>query len=67
MPGARRTHSLVCETKKQTSTVTTGTPKQTGIPCTTVYGLYRALPGVPGLIASIPPGSRCVGRKADIA
>src|SRR5690242_6471380 len=27
----------------------------------------RALLGVPGLIASVPPGSRRVGHKADIA
>jgi hypothetical protein len=31
-------------------------PEQPGIPCTMVYGLFRALPGVPGLIASVPPG-----------
>jgi hypothetical protein len=26
--------------------VTTGTPEHAGIPCTMVYGLWRALPGV---------------------
>ena len=57
MPGARRTRSLACENKKHTSVVTTGKAGSTDIPCATVYGLWRALPGVPGLIASVAKGS----------
>jgi len=57
MPGAGRTRSLVCENKKHTSIVTTGEPTRSGIPCTMVYGLLRALAGVQGLLASVPPGS----------
>jgi hypothetical protein len=54
MPGARRTRSLACENKKHTSVVTTGKADSTDIPCATVYGLFRTLPGVPGLLASVP-------------
>jgi hypothetical protein len=36
MPGARRTHSLACESKKTHELVTTGSPKHHGIPCATV-------------------------------
>jgi hypothetical protein len=36
-----------------------------GIPCTTVYGLWRALPGVPGLIA--PVTLRNVLAKLDLS
>jgi len=53
MPGARRTHGLVCKWKKQTSIVTTGTPKSLGIPRTMVYRLLRALPGEAGLFATV--------------
>src|SRR5262249_8696964 len=53
MPGARRTHSLVCKTKKQTSVVTTGTPKSLGTPCAMALRLLRALPGVSGLLATV--------------
>jgi len=35
MPGARRARSLACK-KKHTSKVTTGTPKQSDIPCAMV-------------------------------
>ena len=48
MPDARRTRSLVCEVKKHTSVVTTGTPKQSGIPCTMV-------------LAAAPRSPRCLG------
>src|SRR5438132_2588764 len=44
-PGARRTHSLACRTKKHTSVVATGSPKQSDLPCAMVYGLFRALLG----------------------
>src|SRR5205085_8258675 len=33
------------QTKKRTSVVTTGSPKQSDLPCAMVYGLFRALPG----------------------
>src|SRR5437868_4319891 len=42
--------------KNHTSKVTTGTPKQTDIPRAMVYSLFRALPGVPGLIATVARG-----------
>jgi len=48
MPGAGRTRSLVCKWKKQTSVVTTGQPKQSGIPCTMV-------------LSAAPCSPRCVG------
>src|SRR5439155_16230883 len=32
-------------TKKRTSVVTTGSPKQSDLPCAMVYGLFRALLG----------------------
>jgi hypothetical protein len=47
--------------KKHTSIVTTGTPNLPALPAQRFYGLFRALPGVPGLIASIP--SRLVSPK----
>jgi hypothetical protein len=37
---------------KHTSMVTTGTPNRSGLPCATVFRLIRALPGVPGLLAT---------------
>jgi hypothetical protein len=49
MPGARRTHSLMCKTKKHTSEVTTGTPKHSGIPCATVLTVSFVLSRVIGL------------------
>src|SRR3989440_10922903 len=33
------------QTKKRTSVVATGSPKQSDLPCAMVYGLFRALPG----------------------
>ena len=49
------TRSLACEVKSARKQVTTGTPKQSGIPCTMVYGLIRDLPGVRALIATVVP------------
>src|SRR5690349_24213510 len=50
-------HPQPCvQVKKARKQITTGTPKQSGAPCTMVYGLFRALPGVPGLIASVTCG-----------
>jgi hypothetical protein len=48
--------------QKKQAAVTTGTPKRSGIPCAMVYGLWRALPGVPGLIAPVTFAKRL--RKA---
>ena len=39
------TRSLARKRKKRTSVVTTGSPKQSGLPCAMVYGLFRALLG----------------------
>src|SRR5665647_841442 len=36
--------------------------RQSGIPCAMGYGLYRTLPGVPGLIATV---ARAPGRELD--
>jgi hypothetical protein len=48
-----RTRSLACEVKSARKQVTTGTPKQSGIPCTMVLRLIRDLPGVRALIATV--------------
>ncbi len=42
------------KTTKQTSIVTTGQPKRSGIPCTMVYGLLRDLPGEPAFLPPSP-------------
>jgi hypothetical protein len=62
-------HPQPCvQVKKARKQVTTGTPKQSGAPCTMVYGLFRALPGVPGLDSLRRPSiSACWARRADIA
>ena len=39
--------------QKKQAAVTTGSARSTGIPCAMVYGLYRALPGAPGFLATI--------------
>jgi len=49
------------QTKKQAA-VTTGTPKRSGIPCTTVFRLIRALPGDRALL---PPSLRGHLAKLD--
>jgi hypothetical protein len=38
---------------KKLAAVTTGPAESSGIPCAMVYGLSRALPGVPGLVATV--------------
>jgi hypothetical protein len=58
MPGVWCTRSLACN-KKARKQVTAGTPQQSGIPCTMVYRLIRALPGVPGLIATVATRNTC--------
>jgi hypothetical protein len=49
MPGARCTHSLVCEIKKHTSIVTTVTPETPGTPRAMVLTVSFALSSVTGL------------------
>jgi hypothetical protein len=39
--------------KKAHELVTTGTPKQSGLPCAMVYGLFCALPGVRDLLVTV--------------
>jgi hypothetical protein len=50
-----RTRSLAYKVKKARKQVTTGPPKHSGFPCAVVYGLLRALPGVPGFLATVAP------------
>jgi hypothetical protein len=51
----RRTHPQPCVQNKTNTqaSVTTGTPKHSGIPCAMVLRLIRDLPGVPGLLAPV--------------
>ena len=49
MPGARRTHSLACESDKPHELVTTGSPEIPSIPCATVLTAYFVLSPVTGL------------------
>jgi hypothetical protein len=58
MPGARCTRSLVGGYRVEvlTSVVTTVTPESPGIPRAMVYSLLRALPGEPGLFATVISG-----------
>ena len=49
MPGARCTRSLVCEIKKHTSVVTTGSPETSGLPCAMVLTASFVLSPVTGL------------------
>ncbi len=53
MPGAGAPAASRGNEENHTSVVTEGTPTRSGIPCTMVYGLLRALAGVPGLLASV--------------
>src|SRR5579859_5728751 len=50
---------------KHTSVVTTVTPVSPGIPRAMVYGLYRALPGEPGLFATVICATRKHRRQLD--
>src|SRR5690242_7240868 len=54
--GATNAPAALRAMKKARKQVTTGTPKRSGIPCTMVLRLIRALLGVPGLIASVARG-----------
>jgi hypothetical protein len=53
MPGVFRTHSLVCENKKHTSKVTTGTPNIPAFPARMVLTVSFALSLETGLVVSI--------------
>ena len=59
MPGARCTHSLVCEDEKAHELVTTGSAGSPGIPCAMVLTAYFVLSPVTGL--------SCHRRLRDIA
>jgi len=62
MPGVDRTRSLVCKQKTH-ELVTTGTPFTSAFPAQWRYGLYRALLGVPGFVATVARG--IITRKLD--
>jgi hypothetical protein len=55
MPDARRTHGSRAKTKKHTSKVTTGTPKQAGIPCAMALTTYSTLFPAIGLFVTVAP------------
>ena len=65
MPGARRTHCLACKQKKTHAGQHRYAEITPALPAQWLYGLLRALPGVPGFLATI--AARRVGRKAGIA
>ena len=53
MPDARCTRGLVCKWKKKTHTSIQGSGGNPTFPAQWLYGLYRALPGESGLVASV--------------
>ena len=55
MPGARCARGLVCNGSGRAHTSIQVTPESPGIPHAMVYGLSRARPGVPGLLATVIP------------
>jgi len=65
MPGALHTRGLVCS-KKAHELVTTGMLNTPAFPARWFYGLCRALPGVPGFLATVACPA-CRVRRADIA
>src|ERR1700749_3911662 len=54
MPGVLRTRGLV-SVKKAHEVITTGSPNSPAFPARWFSGLFRALLGVPGLIATVTP------------
>ena len=58
MPVRERTRSLACEKTKAHELVHHRSAETSGIPCTMVLRLIRALPGVPGLLATVIPEKR---------
>ena len=53
------------QNKKAYEQVTTGPPKQSGFPCTMVYGLFCALPGVHDLLVTVIGAMRKHCRQLD--
>jgi len=53
MPDARCTRGLVCKWEKKTHTSIQGSGGNPTFPAQWLYGLYRALPGESGLVASV--------------
>ena len=53
MPGARRTHCLACKWKKTHAGHHRYAEITPALPAQWLYGLLRALPGVPGLLAPV--------------
>jgi hypothetical protein len=53
MPGGRCARGLVCKMEWKAHTSIQVTPESPGIPHAMVYGLYRALPGVPGFLVTV--------------
>ena len=55
--GCRCTRELARgECAEKSARDSTGTTGQSGIPCAMLDDLFRALPGVPGFVATVPPG-----------
>jgi hypothetical protein len=66
-PGAACTRSLVCIVES-TRVRTTGSTGHPAFPCAMVYGLSRALPGVPGSFATVAlPACRPVGSTSPVS
>src|ERR1700689_5231453 len=53
MPGGRCARGLVCNGRGGAHTSIQVTPESPGIPHAMVYGLSRALPGVPGFLVTV--------------
>jgi hypothetical protein len=58
MPGAPRTRSLACEKWKARKQVTTGSPKQSGIPCAMVLRLIPRSPRRSGFLSPSPRNAK---------
>jgi hypothetical protein len=57
MPGAVAPENLVRgKAQRKCARVSTGTTEHAGIPCAMLDDLFRALPGVPGFVATVAPG-----------
>ena len=68
MPAAKRTRSLACKSKKAHELVTTSEPDNPAFPHANGFnGLWRALPGEPGFLATIPGVKRQLHRQVDIS
>src|SRR6202000_2718509 len=52
-PDAGCTRGLVCQCRKHTSSKPQVQPERPGLPCAMALRLIRALPGVPGVLATI--------------